>query len=130
MKSIFISVCLVLSAITLLSCSKDWPDNSVEIKCYPVYVLSYKYTMDSDYIRTDSIWPWIKGSGNHIMCEDDPRRRADLISLRKWRGEIEGKILKMCTPLYLDNGEVLQMFLEVTRCVIGDSITYPPVLKR
>lgn len=95
---------LPLLVVLAIGCTKaqDLPEST----CQRVYYLSDKYTVDTFFVRTDTLWPW--GRTNNVFCNDE---------LNQFR--IPNDSFIVCS---------IQMY-EVRRFVIGNIITHPRIYK-
>lgn len=93
----------LLIILLLAGCSK------VELKqptCKRVYCLSDRYSYDSVYLKTDTLWPF--GRYRNDFCDKDTLKF------------VTQPILFLCDD----------STFEIRRYVIGDKITQPSILKQ
>jgi len=100
MKHLFIFA----TFIWLAACNKEEP---IKPTCQRVYFLSDKYTYDTIYVKTDSLWPW--GKHNNDFCNSDTLQFSN-----------DERILKICAD----------STLEVRRWVIGNKITSYTIFRK
>ncbi len=94
----------LLILLFFTACTKEY--TSPVPQCQRVYYLSDKYTFDTVYLKTDTLWPW--GRYNNVFCG------KDTLIFSNYRDSF-----RVCG---------IQIY-EVLRCVIGDKITYPKIYK-